>query len=325
MPGVQATGVVNDLPLRGSNGLLVSVSPEGAPDRSPDDMQFARYLQASAGYFQALGIPLIAGRLMAETDTKDAPHVIVVSAGLAKKFWPGQDPIGKRLAEPSGRRPDGSQAPPVFRTVVGVVADVRELKLDEEPPMQMYFPASEQVPQNVAIVVRGDMPPNALLDALRSAAREAAPSQAVYNVRTMDDVMATSLTPRRLNTLLISAFGALALFLSVVGVYGVVAYSVTRRTRELGIRAALGATAGNLVRLVAGESAVVALCGIVLGLGGAYAFSRALASMLYEVRPQDTATFVAAPVILFLLVLAATLVPARRAAKLNPVDVMRSD
>ena len=324
MPGVEAAGIVNDLPLRGSNGLHVSITPEGRA-LEPDQAEYARYLQASSGYFKALGIQLLRGRLVNETDTRDAPHVLVVNAALAKKLWPGEDPIGKRVVEPQGRNRDGSIAPPAYRTVVGVVADVRESQLEQEASLQMYYPVAEQTPQNAAIVARGTVDAATMLAYLRTAVREASPAQPVYNVRMMDDVIAASLSPRRLNTTLITAFGALALLLSVVGVYGVVAYGVTRRTRELGIRAALGATSPRLIGLVAGESALVALAGIAAGLGGAWAFSRALASLLYEVKPSDAATFIAAPLVLFGLVIVATLVPARRAARLNPVDVMRND
>ncbi len=326
MPGIEAAGAINDLPLRGGGGLAITVDAEGISSDAQKSM-FARYLQASAGYFQALGIPLIRGRLMAESDTKDAPHVVVVSATMAKRLWPGEDPVGRRLLDAaSGRGGSRVQADSnAYRTVIGVVADVRESDLESEPDPQMYFPVHEQPPQNVAVVARGTLAPAALLAQLRDAVRAVSPAQPVYNVRTMDEVMFASLTPRRTNTVLITAFGGLALLLSVVGVYGVVAYSVTRRTRELGIRAALGATAADLVRLVAREGAAVALAGVALGLGGAWAFSRALASLLFGVRPTDTATFIAAPLLLFLLVIAATLVPARRAALLNPVDVIRQD
>lgn len=321
MPGVDAAGVVNDLPLRGTNGLLVSVQPEGREADTNND-RYARYLMASSGYFHALGIALLRGRLMNATDTDSAPHVVVVGATMARRLWPGEDAVGKRLYDFGGGRPGLA---PSFRTVVGVVADVRETRLDAEPEMQMYFPVSEMSPDNVAIVARASVPAATLLGYLRSAVRESSPAQPVYNVRTMEAVVSASLAPRRTNTVLISAFGGLALLLSIIGVYGVVAYSVTRRSRELGIRSALGATSGRLVALVAREGAGVALAGIALGLVGAWAFTRAMASMLYGVTPTDRLTFVAAPLLLFAMVMVATLVPARRAATQNPLDAIRQD
>lgn len=314
-PGIEAAGVINDLPLRGGGGIAIGFQAEGRP--MPDDQRpGARYLQASAGYFRAMGIPLLAGRLMAPSDDSLAPSVAVISATLARRLWPGENPIGRHLVFAVGTPP---------RTVIGVVGDVRELGLEEEAMPQMYWPVHEVPPQNVAVVARGTMPPAVLLAALRSAVWAVDSTQAVYDARMMDDVMAASLAPRRSNTQLITAFGALAFLLALVGVYGVVAYGVAQRSRELAIRAALGATGGQLLRLVAGESLTLALIGIALGLPAAYAFSRVLSSLLYVVKPTDPATYVAAPVLLLVAVLAATMVPARRAAGLNPVDAIRSD
>ena len=316
MPDIAAAGVVNDLPLRGGGRIAITVEPEGRPTPPDGRRPGARYLQASAGYFHALGIPLLEGRLMTARDDSAAPPVVVISATMARELWPGEDPVGQRLQSPAGLAP---------RTVIGVVSDVRELGLDQAPMPQMYFPVHETPPQNVAVVARGTLPPGALLAALRGAVRGADSTQAVYDVRMMDDVMASSLAPRRANTQLITAFGALALLLALVGVYGVVAYGVAQRSRELAIRAALGATGGNLLRLVAGESAWLALIGIGLGIPATYAFSRVLASLLYGVEPTDPATYIGVAAALLVAVLAATAGPARRAAGLNPVDVMRAE
>jgi predicted permease len=319
-PGIEAAGVVNDLPLRGSGGIAVSVDAEGVSHDASRN-SFARFLQASGGYFKAMGIPLIRGRVMAPTDDSAAPKVVVVNETMARTIWPGQDPVGKRIKDFGP--PDGG--PQGYRTVIGVVADVREHTIDSDPGLQMYLSVYELTPNNAAIVVRGTLPRPALLSRLREAVHASRPDQALFNLRTMDEVMSTARAPRRTNTTLITAFGVLALLLAAIGVFGVVSYGVTRRTRELGIRAALGATAGSLVRLVATEGLLLALAGIVVGMGGAWAFSRALASLLYGVAPQDVATFIAAPLVLFGFVVVATMIPARRAAALNPVDVIRQD
>lgn len=324
MPGIQEAGAVNDLPLRGGTGIAISVQPEGRPAATEDASRFARYLLASEGYFRALGIRLLSGRLMTPLDDKNAPHVMVINKTMADRLWPGQEAVGRRIVEMVGGPPRPGQ-PTTYRTVIGVVADTRERGAEFDAAMQMYFPVHEQAPDNLAFLVRGTLPPTAMLAQLQQAIREVRPDQAVYALRMMDVVRDVSMAPRRTNTLLITGFGALAVLLAAVGVYGVVSYGVTRRVREFGIRAALGATAGDLVRLVAREGALVACIGIALGLGGAWAFSRALRSLLYGVTPGDGLTFVLAPLLLFALVMAATLIPARGAARANPVDVIRAD
>ena len=322
VPGVAAAGAINDLPLRGGGGISISVEPEGRVAPPGSDRPFARYLQASQGYFAAMDIRLLEGRLMNASDDAKAPEVAVISQTMAKTYWPGEDAIGKRLVEPPISPTDTVTR---YRTVIGVVSDVRERDLETAPTPQMYWPIYEFAPRNAAVVVRGALPATDLLASLRRAVREVDATQAVYNVRTMDAVLSSSLAPRRVNTTLITAFGALALLLALVGVYGVVSYSVAQRTRELGIRAALGATRGDLVRMVVREGGVLAGAGIAIGLAGAWASARVLRSLLYGVSPTDPATFAAAALALGVLAVLATLVPARRAARLNPVDVIRAE
>ena len=239
-PGIDAAGVVNDLPLNGSGGMSISVAtdvPKSAKGRTP----FARYLQVSAGYFQALGIPLLRGRAFTARDDSLAPRVAIVSAAMATRLWPGADPVGRALRVASDT---------VGFRVVGVVSDVREQALDQEPLLQMYFPVYEVTPLNIAVVARGSLAPAALLGAMRDAVRAADPSQAVYNVRMMADVVGRSVAPRRANAMLISLFAGLALILASLGVYAVVSCEVSQRTRELGIRSALGASAADLFGLM---------------------------------------------------------------------------
>jgi predicted permease len=315
MPGIEATGAVNDLPMTDQVRMSIRVDVEGKPTGEGVEPKFARYLMASEGYFRTLGIPLLRGRLMRETDDSLAPKIAVINQTMAKIIWPGEDPIGKRFKS-SGRGE--------FRTVVGIVRDVRE-RLDERPDPHTYFPIDEFTPQDVTIVARGTLAGPDLLAALRRAVLEADPTQAVYNARTLADAMSRSLAPRRSNTLLITVFGLLALLLALVGVYGVVSYTVTLRQRELGIRAALGASRRDLARLVLAEGTTVALLGIGIGLAGAFALSRVLRGLLYGVEPTDPATLFAAAAVLFIPAILATLIPARRASRLNPVDVMRSE
>jgi putative ABC transport system permease protein len=316
MPGVVDAGVVNDLPLARRGGISIGIEPEGRPGPPGLPSHFARYLQATAGYFHALGIPLLEGRLMTSADDSLAPAVVVINATMARQLWPGEDPVGRRLR--------GAANFPAL-TVIGVVGDVRETGLESEPQPQMYLSLYRDTPANAAVVARGAVPKRTLLGYLRDAVRAADSSQAVYGVSTMDDVLATSLVPQRANTELLAAFGALALGLAALGVYGVVACGVAQRSRELAIRTALGATRAQLLRLVAAESGRIAVAGIAVGMFAAFAFSRALSSLLYGVGPTDLATLFGAPVLLCLAVLAATVGPARRAARQNPVDAIRSE
>lgn len=315
--GIDAAGAVNDLPLGAGGGMSIKVQVDGAAKpRGPFEMQFARLLMASGGYFKAMGIPLLRGRTFTAMDDSLAPRVAIIGSLMAATWFPGIDPIGRTFRTPIDSVPF---------TIVGVVADVREQKLDRDPRPQMYFPIDRQFPENVALIVRGSLPPRALLAHLVEAVRSTDRSQPVFNVRMMDEVIGTSVAPRRSNTLLIALFAALALALSVLGVYAVVAYGVAQRSREFGIRAAFGARGSDLLALVFREMAVVAVIGIALGLGAAWALSRVLAALLYGVGARDPATFIAVPLVLLVPAAIATLLPARRAMQANPIDVTRTD
>lgn len=316
IPGIEAAGAVSDLPLRASAGISIMIETEGRPQPPTEEPLYARYLMASGGYFRSLGIPLLLGRVFTPADDSLAPGAVIVNATMAGKLWPGEPALGRTL------RLRGDS---VWYRVVGVVGDVREAGLEQEPGEQAYFPIHARTPSNIALVARGTLPPGAMLDHLRDAVRAADPSQPVYNVRMMDQVVSASIAPRRTNTILISAFGALALILATLGVYGVVAYSVTQRTRELGIRAALGATADQLVRLIASEMVWVGAVAVTLGLGGAWAAARVLESLVYDITVRDTVTYVIALLVLLVTLTAGTLWPARRTLRLNPMDVIRTD
>lgn len=315
-PSIVSAGVVNDLPLRANGGMTVQVDIDGLPaPTSMSDIRFARYLMASGGYFRALGIPLLRGRTFTTDDDSLAPKVAIVNLAMARKWWPRGEAIGQTFHFMGQAQ----------YTIVGIIADVREATLDDSVIPQMYFPVDVQMPVNIALVARSNLPPEQLLARMTAAVRAVDPRQAVYNVRMMDDVVSHSVAPRSTNTLLITVFGAIALLLSAFGVYGVVSYSAARRTREFGIRAALGATATNIVTLVGREMIGVLIAGVALGLGGAWALSRVLASLLYEVNVHDLRTFLLAPVPLVLLAIVATLVPSIRATRVSPMEVMRTE
>ena len=316
-PGIEAAGVVNDLPLRGTGGISIGVTAEGVAPPARADDQYVRWLTASSGYFQTLGIRVLRGRTFTPSDDSNAPRVAVVNETMARTFWPDLDPLGRTF------RAGGPDDAPV--TVVGVVADIRELRLESDPQSQMYFSAYGEVPDRAALVARGDLPPAALLSRMVEAVRAVDPAQAVFNVRMMDDVVGASVAPRRTNTVLITAFATLALVLASLGVYAVIAYGVAQRSRELGIRAALGATAGDLLALVSRDMLWVVGVGLAIGAVGAWALARVMESLLYNVDPHDAMTFTLVPVILAITATLATLGPAWRARRVDLIEVMRAE
>jgi putative ABC transport system permease protein len=315
IPGIAAAGAVNDLPLA-DNGLLFGLSIDGAAADQHHDSPSAHYLVASDGYFPALGIALRRGRLFTAADDSLAPHVAIVSASLARKGWPGTDPIGRTFR--LERDPDPM-------TVVGVVADVRDEALDRDPLPQVYVPMRQATPSTVAIVARGSLPAASLLTALGDAVRAVDPAQAISDLRTMREVVSGVVAPRRTSTVLIAIFAALALMLSVFGVYSIVAFSVEQRARECAIRTALGASGRDLVALIARETLWVVVAGLGAGLAGAWALARVVESLLYGVTMHDPATFIVVPFVLLVATAAATVIPALRVLRVNPADVMRTD
>jgi putative ABC transport system permease protein len=316
-PMIDAAAIVNDLPLNGTSGMSISIKVDGepAPRLEKGQVPMARYLQASGGYFKTLGIPLVRGRTFTASDDSIAPPVAVINVAMAKLWWPDRDPIGQTFVT-------AARAPV---TVIGIVGDLRERSLEGAVRPQMYFPIDDVTPINLALMARSRLPRDEFLPRLRAAVHAVDPTQAVYNVRMMDDVIATSLAPRRTNTTLITLFGGLALLISSFGIYAVVSNSVTRRAREFGIRAALGATASDIATLVGRELLAILGVGVVLGLAGAWALSRIVAALLYGVDPHDLTTFLIVPAVLAIPSLVAGWSPARRATRVSPMDVIRAE
>jgi putative ABC transport system permease protein len=310
LPGVQTAAAVTSLPMDREGSISLLVSPEDDPTNEKRRV-FAAYLSATPSYFRALGTPLRGADLPATSDT--AHRVAVVNQTLAKTLWPDQDPIGKRFNSPAGG----------MHTVIAVVADIRARALDRPPAPQMYFPMAESPQEYVSIVVRGDGDTRSLIAAVREAVRSVDPSQPIYLARTMEEVASATIASRRTNTVLLSAFGLLALVLAAIGVYAVLAYGVAQRTREIGVRVALGAGVSDVIRLIVVQGTALAGVGIVIGITAAYALARYLSSILYEVSTHDPLVFVVAPVLLFVVALLATWLPARRAARVTPMEALR--
>ncbi|MEP6834413.1 MAG: ABC transporter permease [Gemmatimonas sp.] len=314
MPGIQSAGIVNDLPLSGVNGMLIGIRVDGVtPNRDTPPM---RYLQASGGYFESMRIRLLDGRMFNAADDSLAPKVAIVSETVAKRFWPNQSAVGRTFHGPG--------ASGEF-TVIGVVSDLREKRLEDAPSAQLYMSIQYRLPSTLALVARSELEPAVLLRRMNEVVRSVDPGQAVFNLRMMDDVVGTAVAPRRTSTQLISLFAVLAVLLASIGVYAVVSYGVASRARELGIRSALGATGSSLLAMISREMVWTSVIGIGVGLGAAWAFAQTLQGMLYGVNVHDPLSFLLVPLTLIVPTVFATVIPASRALRVNPTEVMRAD
>jgi len=280
------------------------------------------YRLISADYFVAMGMKLVKGRAFSHYDNEAAPGVVIINETSAARFFPGEDPIGRRLAL--------SGEPKDLREIVGIVGDVRNYGLDEEVKPEVYVPFLQSAPDYLSsvvsaltVVVRSAIEPAALGSALREQVQVLDKDQPVSEIKTMEWYLAESMAQRRFNMLLLGAFAGLALVLAAVGIYGVIAYTVTQRTHEMGIRIALGAKGGDILRLVFGNAMATTLTGIALGLAAAFALTRLLRSLLYQVSPTDPVVFAAIPLLLLSVAVIATYLPARRAMKVNPITALR--
>jgi putative ABC transport system permease protein len=312
LPGVTHAGMVNRLPLAGNQTMSIKVetAPGAALEISAIDSR-----PVTPDYFASLGIALRSGRSFTERDDALGAPVTVVDDRLARSIWPRQDAVGKRV-----QRFDG-----VWCTVVGVVAHIHAHGVDVDPRPQVYWSYRQVTQDRMVLVVRGDGAPSALIAPVIQAIRALDPDQPVYDVRTMDIVVERSLVQRRLTAALITAFGAIALVLASVGVYGVVAYGVVQRMREFGIRLALGANSRDVTRLVVREGATMALVGSAVGLVGAAALGGAMSNLVFGVTSSDVASFAAGTVTLLSVAAIASYIPARRASAVDPALTLRSE
>jgi putative ABC transport system permease protein len=312
-PEVESAAAINELPLRGVGGISFTVHPEGKPPESMDDMIMAQDLRITENYFDVMGIRILAGRAPRSRPSPEALQEVAINQALAELFWPGENPVGQYMAAGFESRLE----------IVGVVANVLPTSLEAEPTPQAYYPMLDEPYSNAALVARGRVPAGTLARSMESTVREVAPRQAVYNVRTMEQVIAGTLTTRRTNTWLITAFGVLALVLASIGVYGVIAFSVAQRTREIGIRIALGAGASQVRRHVLREAGALALAGIAIGTLGAWLLSSVLSGMIYGVTVRDPLAFAIAPLLILGAAAAAALIPAQRATRVDPMRAIR--
>jgi putative ABC transport system permease protein len=313
LPGVRAVGGAINLPLGASGyGIGRAFIPEGRP-LSVDESKNASYSTITGDYFRALEVPILAGRTFNLNDNENAPKVVVVNESLAKRvFGSASSAIGKRLTVWRDEK--------FPREIVGVVADTKSTALDVESGAQIYVPHAQDAQWNfMALVIRTAADPSSHAAAVRRAVQGIDRDQPVYNVRTMDDVVINSLGVRRVSMLLFTVFAGVALLLAAVGIYGVMAYSVTQRTQEIGIRMALGAQKSDVLRLVVRQGMTLTVIGVIAGLVGAFALTRLIANLLFGVGSNDPATFLGLSLLLLTVAFVACYLPARRAAKLDPM------
>ena len=317
LPGVTAAGASNMIPLDG-NGTDRLIEVEGYVPRDQSDMPDAQNRQATPGFFAAMGIPLVRGRLIERSDDNKAARVLVVNAEFAKRFFPNGDAIGKRI------RLGKLTADFPWATIVGIVGDVRGFALDEPPEPTMYWPVAQiRSTPSLAIVIRTESDPAALAPAVRDAIRGIDQTQPIYDLQPLDQLVAKSLGQRRFTLMLMVLFGVIALVLSAIGIYGVMAFAVTQRTQEIGIRMALGASALDVLKMVVGSGMFLAAIGVAVGLIGAFALTRLMASLLFGVSPTDLVTFGLVTAALLMVALLACYIPARRATKVDPLVALR--
>jgi putative ABC transport system permease protein len=319
-PGVTAAGVVSDMPLFGGSSTGFDV--DGRPEAAPGNRPMTDYRMINSDYFVAMGMKLLKGRAFSRFDKDGAPGVVIINETMAKRYFAGEEPIGKRL--------DLSGDPKDLREIVGVVGDVRNYGVDADVKPEVYVPFLQGKPAYLSgiasamtIVVRSAIEPTALGTALREQVQALDKDQPVSEIKTMEWYLADSMAQRRFNMFLLGVFAGLALVLAAVGIYGVIAYTVAQRTHEMGIRIALGAKGGDILRLVFGHAMATTLTGIALGLGASFALTRLLRSLLYEVSPTDPVVFGAISLLLLSVAVIATYLPARRAMKVNPITALR--
>jgi putative ABC transport system permease protein len=316
LPGVQAAGFSTILPLAGTNSDW-SFAIESRPlnDNSPSPDEEKR--QVSPDYFRALETPLIKGRFFTNADNADAPPVIIVNQAFAKKFWPNDDALGKRITFD-----DDPKKNPKWIKVVGVVGDIHHFGLDIEPKPEMYVPFGQTPYFTTIYVVRSNQDLRGLLPAIRREIQAIDPAVPVGNVRTFEDVIADSIAPRRLSVVLLGVFAGVAVLLASVGIYGVMSFLVVQRTHEIGVRMALGAQRGDVLKLVLVRSLKLISAGTIIGLIVAVMSTHTLRALLYSVSAFDGATFALVTILLGAVALAASYLPAMRATRADPMIVL---
>jgi putative ABC transport system permease protein len=315
LPGVVSIGAVNNLPLTGL-GVGATFAVDGRPAPPPEERPIGLVRGVTPDYFRAMAIPLVSGRVFTEADNAQAPPRIIVNQALARRFWPQANAIGGRLAiDPDGR----------IAEIVGVVGDVKPLRLDGDDSPTIYSPYPQTNFSTMVLAVRTAVPPESLESSVERTVHQSDPNLPVAEMRPMDAVVDRVVSTARFNTLVLAVFAQIAFLLAATGIYGVVAYDVSRRTSEIGIRVSLGAQPRDVLRLILGQCARLAALGISLGLAAAFALTRLMETMLFGVKTTDAYTFATVSVLLASVALLAGYLPSRHAMALQPAAALRHE
>jgi len=318
LPGVQSAAVGNNLPMS-NNNWNASFAVENLQVAQGEPSPHGDPHMISPEYFSTMGIPLLRGRFFTDADSKDSLPVVIVDQTLADQYWPDQDPIGKRMAAGF----DGPRGKPHWREIVGAVGHVKQYGLDGKTKVQYYFPQTQSPQNDMYLIVRTPSEQKGMIAAIRNTLDSLDKDQPIYKVTTLEQMVSNSQSQKRLSMLLLGIFAAVALLLAAVGIYGVMSYAVTQGTHEVGIRMALGAQQRDVLALVVRQGMMMTLTGVAIGLVGAFAASRVLASLLFGVGTHDPLTFIGISVLLAGVALLASFIPARRATKVDPIIALR--
>jgi len=315
LPGVESAGAVSFLPFAAPHaGTLVEI--EGRPKLPPGQGLGTGVMVSDVNYFRTMQVPLKRGRLFTDQEAAEMCHVVVVNEAFARTNFPGEDPLGKRVT--IYMKNDNQPC-----EIVGVVGDSKHMNLDAEVKPMSYWPHPELTYSGMTLVLRTQGEPTAIANAARGVIRTLDPEQPVADVRTMESLIGTSVARARFNTLLLTIFAIVALLLASLGIYGVMAYSVAQRTHEIGVRMALGASGRGVLRLVVRKGMTLALAGVAIGVAASFALTRLMETLLFNVSATDPLTFAGIPLLLAFVALLACLIPARRAAKVDPMVALR--
>ncbi len=323
LPGVKSVGAVSQLPL-GGGSAAVPFTIVGRPLERQEASPSVEYLLTTSDYFRTMGIPLVAGREFSDKDTAETQLVVVISSAMARRFWPDVSPVGAHIMI------DDNDTGPREAEIVGVVGDVKHFSLESAPTGEIYLPFNQIHEDNIGLVrntqfwvMRTDGDPLLLANSVRREIQANNREIPASNIKSMEQYLAASIAPRRFNLLLLSLFAAAALLLAVSGLYGVMAYTVSQRTQEIGVRLALGARPANILKLMLGQGLKLALMGVSAGVVAAFFCTRLLTRLLFDVDETDPWTFIFVPLLLVVVALLASLIPAWRASKVDPTIALR--
>ena len=313
---VESVAITYSLPMSTVALAWEPIRIENYAPKSTHELIISNVRIVSPDYFRTMGIPLVKGRYFDQHDTKDAPETVIVDETLAQRFWPDEDPIGKRIQR------GGSGA---WRTVVGVISNARQYSSEKEPPIAVYFPFEQYVARNMFLVMRTTIDPATTISTITKEIQSIDPEMPVFDVGTMDQRLSDSLASRRFAMILLGLFAAVASLLAAIGIFGVMAYTVNERTHEIGIRLALGSPPSRILQLVIKQAVALTAVGVAIGLGCAFGLTRVLAALLFGVTTTDVLTFTLTPVVLAIVALLASYLPARRAARVDPMIALKCE